>query len=90
MEVDTEKSASSVTSNKNDPNGTENPGGKAEEIIKLQDLDPAMHKKMHLVNNVSHKSFTNALTIIANCYQALDEIGWTGYHWKLFALSGFG
>lgn len=22
--------------------------------------------------------------------QAIDEIGWTNYHWKLFLLNGFG
>ncbi|KAI1136793.1 MFS general substrate transporter [Hypoxylon sp. FL0543] len=46
--------------------------GDAEEVLALQDLDPALNAKMHLVNN------------------AIDEIGWTNYHWKLFALNGFG
>ncbi|KAI1375980.1 MFS general substrate transporter [Hypoxylon crocopeplum] len=44
----------------------------AEDILALQDLDPALNAKMHLVNN------------------AIDEIGWTNYHWKLFVLNGFG
>ncbi|KAI1506392.1 MFS general substrate transporter [Biscogniauxia marginata] len=43
-----------------------------EDILALQDLDPALNAKMHLVNN------------------AIDEIGWTTYHWKLFVLNGFG
>ncbi|KUI59358.1 hypothetical protein VP1G_06618 [Cytospora mali] len=43
-----------------------------EDLLALQDLDPALNMKMHLVNN------------------AIDEIGWTNYHWKLFGLNGFG
>lgn len=43
-----------------------------EDVLALQDLDPALNLKMHLVNN------------------AIDEIGWTKYHWKLFGLNGFG
>ncbi|KND94228.1 putative MFS-type transporter PB1E7.08c [Tolypocladium ophioglossoides CBS 100239] len=43
-----------------------------EDILALQDLDPALNMKMHLVNN------------------AIDEIGWTPYHLKLFFLNGFG
>ncbi|KAK0736510.1 major facilitator superfamily domain-containing protein [Apiosordaria backusii] len=43
-----------------------------EDILALQDLDPTMNAKMHLVNN------------------AIDEIGWTPYHTKLFFLNGFG
>ncbi|KAH9908193.1 MFS general substrate transporter [Xylariomycetidae sp. FL2044] len=46
--------------------------GNAEDILGLQDLDPALNAKMHLVND------------------AIDEIGWTNYHWKLFVLNGFG
>ncbi|CAM1506160.1 Fc.00g058010.m01.CDS01 [Cosmosporella sp. VM-42] len=42
------------------------------DILDLQDLDPALNHKMHLVNN------------------AIDEIGWTPYHTKLFFLNGFG
>ncbi|KAF8863915.1 MFS general substrate transporter [Acephala macrosclerotiorum] len=42
------------------------------DILALQDVDPALNAKMHLVNN------------------AIDEIGWTNYHWKLFVLNGFG
>ncbi|KAK0634400.1 major facilitator superfamily domain-containing protein [Bombardia bombarda] len=45
---------------------------KGEDILALQDLDPALNRKMHLVNN------------------AIDEIGWTTYHTKLFFLNGFG
>lgn len=45
---------------------------KGEDILALQDLDPALNSKMHLVNN------------------AIDEIGWTPYHSKLFILNGFG
>ncbi|KAI1826836.1 major facilitator superfamily domain-containing protein [Xylaria intraflava] len=44
----------------------------AEDILSMQDLDPALAAKMNLVNN------------------AIDEIGWTNYHWKLFVLNGFG
>ncbi|KAF4983799.1 hypothetical protein FZEAL_883 [Fusarium zealandicum] len=42
------------------------------DLLSLEDLDPALAMKMHLVNN------------------AIDEIGWTPYHWKLFVLNGFG
>ncbi|KAI4127660.1 MAG: hypothetical protein LQ347_004516 [Umbilicaria vellea] len=45
------------------------------EIFSLQDVDPALNAKMHLVNNL---------------LQAIDQIGWTGYHYKLFVLNGFG
>jgi hypothetical protein len=45
---------------------------KGEDVLALQDLDPVLNRKMHLVNN------------------AIDEIGWTPYHWKLFVLNGFG
>ncbi|KKO97689.1 hypothetical protein THAR02_10202 [Trichoderma harzianum] len=46
--------------------------GGAEEVVGMQELDPALDRKMHLVNN------------------ALDQIGWTNYHLKLFFLNGFG
>ncbi|KAM3488530.1 hypothetical protein MY3957_008187 [Beauveria namnaoensis] len=42
------------------------------DILGMQDMDPALNQKMHLVNN------------------AIDEIGWTNYHLKLFFLNGFG
>ncbi|KAK3386630.1 major facilitator superfamily domain-containing protein [Podospora didyma] len=45
---------------------------KGEDILGLQDLDPVMNRKMHLVNN------------------AIDQLGWTPYHTKLFFLNGFG
>ncbi|KJK77237.1 hypothetical protein H634G_06975, partial [Metarhizium anisopliae BRIP 53293] len=70
-ETDVERSASPITS-KNKHHESDKPNAPAEDILALQDLDPGMDKKMHLVNN------------------ALDEIGWTNYHWKLFFLSGFG
>jgi MFS family permease len=43
-----------------------------EDVLAMNDLDPALDLKMHLVNN------------------AIDEIGWTNYHLKLFFLNGFG
>ncbi|KAM3558229.1 hypothetical protein ARSEF4850_004709 [Beauveria asiatica] len=43
-----------------------------DDILGMQDMDPALNQKMHLVNN------------------AIDEIGWTNYHLKLFFLNGFG
>ncbi|KAH6657608.1 major facilitator superfamily domain-containing protein [Truncatella angustata] len=46
--------------------------GDGEDILGLEDLDPVLNMKMHLVNN------------------AIDEIGWTPYHSKLFVLNGFG
>ncbi|KAF4591536.1 membrane transporter [Ophiocordyceps camponoti-floridani] len=46
--------------------------GSAEDVLALQDVDPVLNMKMHLVND------------------AIDEIGWTPYHLKLFFLSGFG
>ncbi|KAG5927524.1 hypothetical protein E4U42_002132 [Claviceps africana] len=58
------------------PNHVRNADGSSlhgrEDILALQDLDPALSMKMHLVNN------------------AIDEIGWTPYHLKLFFLNGFG
>ncbi|ETI26190.1 hypothetical protein G647_02967 [Cladophialophora carrionii CBS 160.54] len=42
------------------------------QIFSMNDVDPALDKKMRLVNN------------------AIDEIGWTGMHLKLFFLNGFG
>ncbi|KAK0706066.1 major facilitator superfamily domain-containing protein [Lasiosphaeria miniovina] len=44
---------------------------KSEDVLGLQDLDPALNRKMHLVNN------------------AIEELGWTRYHTKLFFLNGF-
>lgn len=46
--------------------------GTGQDLLAVQDIDPALNAKMHLVNN------------------AIDEIGWTNYHWKLFVLNGFG
>ncbi|PHH76990.1 hypothetical protein CDD80_1012 [Ophiocordyceps camponoti-rufipedis] len=46
--------------------------GSAEDVLALQDVDPVLNMKMHLVND------------------AIDEIGWTPYHLKLFFLNGFG
>ncbi|KAK5658676.1 hypothetical protein OQA88_2072 [Cercophora sp. LCS_1] len=54
------------------PRASEESSLNGEDILALQDLDPAMNRKMHLVNN------------------AIDEIGWTPYHTKLFFLNGFG
>ncbi|KFA78998.1 hypothetical protein S40288_00542 [Stachybotrys chartarum IBT 40288] len=51
---------------------TDGSSTRGEDILSLQDLDPALNMKMHLVNN------------------AIDEIGWTPYHTKLFCLNGFG
>lgn len=48
------------------------PVGEGTDLLALQDFDPALNAKMHIVNN------------------AIDEIGWTNYHWKLFVLNGFG
>ncbi|KAK4155257.1 major facilitator superfamily domain-containing protein [Chaetomidium leptoderma] len=45
---------------------------KIKDVLAQQDLDPALSRKMHLVNN------------------AIDELGWTPYHTKLFFLNGFG
>ncbi|KAK4098132.1 MFS general substrate transporter [Parathielavia hyrcaniae] len=45
---------------------------KGQDVLSLQGLDPALNRKMHLVNN------------------AIDELGWTPYHTKLFFLNGFG
>ncbi|KAF5712625.1 synaptic vesicle transporter SV2 [Fusarium mundagurra] len=46
--------------------------GTQQDLLDLQDLDPAFNQKMRLVND------------------AIDEIGWTPYHLKLFFLNGFG
>ncbi|KAE8162544.1 major facilitator superfamily domain-containing protein [Aspergillus tamarii] len=47
-------------------------GSTAHDILEALDLDPALNRKMHLVND------------------ALDKIGWTPYHWRLFFLCGMG
>ncbi|KAM6482198.1 MFS general substrate transporter [Trichoderma sp. SZMC 28011] len=76
--IDTSSMEKNVTGGNNDPmfGDLRNADGSSlrsgEDILSLQDLDPALNMKMHLVNN------------------AIDEIGWTGYHWKLFFLNGFG
>jgi sugar phosphate permease len=44
----------------------------AKEVFDQSAVDPALAKKMALVNN------------------AIDEIGMTGFQWKLFFLNGFG
>lgn len=51
-ETDAERSASPIT-RKNKHNESDKPDASAEDILALQDLDPGMDKKMHLVNNVS-------------------------------------
>ncbi|KAI1855237.1 hypothetical protein JX266_000102 [Neoarthrinium moseri] len=61
--------------------------GDGEDILALQDLDAALNMKMHLVNNVSLLSLGREFELTC---QAIDEIGWTPYHWKLFVLNGFG
>ena len=33
---------------------------------------------------------TSSVEAITDTFQAIDEIGWTNYHWKLFVLNGFG
>lgn len=38
---------------KNKHHESDKPDASAEDILALQDLDPGMDKKMHLVNNVS-------------------------------------
>ncbi|KAL2197013.1 major facilitator superfamily domain-containing protein [Corynascus similis CBS 632.67] len=45
---------------------------KALDLLALHGQDPALNRKMCLVNN------------------AIDELGWTPYHTKLFFLNGFG
>lgn len=51
-ETDAERSTSPMTS-KNKHHESDKPDASAEDILALQDLDPGMDKKMHLVNNVS-------------------------------------
>lgn len=75
-------------------------GDVQEDILQLQDIDPALNAKMHIVNNVrsllSLRSILLDVAILEErtdiwiCEQAIDEIGWTNYHWKLFILNGFG
>ncbi|KAH8819956.1 major facilitator superfamily domain-containing protein [Xylogone sp. PMI_703] len=61
---------------------------KGEDILALQDIDPALNAKMHLVNNVRSTPTAHVTNVCPE--QAIDEIGWTPYHWKLFLLNGFG
>jgi len=68
------------------------------DVLALQDLDPAMDLKMHLVNDVGGSLSIQCRIIRCSAAglirlpfsQAIDEIGFTLYHWKLFFLNGFG
>jgi hypothetical protein len=61
----------------------------AEDILARQDIDPALNAKMHIVNNVRFLNCQIWGIVLIRC-QAIDSIGWTNYHWKLFFLNGFG
>lgn len=65
-----------------------------EDILDLQDLDPALNLKMYLVNNVGYVLSLplrpRLVILIWSSGKAIDEIGWTPYHTKLFFLNGFG
>ena len=62
------------------------------DILGKEDLDAALAAKMHLVNNVSTPLWQtkDARLRLRLTLQAIDDIGWTPYHWKLFVLNGFG
>lgn len=67
--IDAEKCAASIRSvnNNNDTNSNDDGSGKhydtgieaAREVLSLQEMDPTMTKKMHLVNNVSQRIKVN-------------------------------
>lgn len=63
--------------------------GTQQDLLDLQDLDPAFNQKMRLVNDVRRIAKPHGQWE-ADSDQAIDEIGWTPYHLKLFFLNGFG
>ncbi|KFG84627.1 putative MFS transporter [Metarhizium anisopliae] len=66
-ETDAERSASPMTS-KNNHHESDKPNASAEDILALQDLDPGMDKKMHLVNNVSvPPNKSHSLKVVTVC-----------------------
>lgn len=57
------------------------------QLFSMNDIDPALDAKMRLVNNVS---MIFSLSITTDQAQAINQIGWTNFHLKLFCLTGFG
>lgn len=67
---------------------------RGQDMLALQDLDPALDRKMRLVNDVRAPGSLQSSSLFANrgisFSQAIDQLGWTPYHTKLFFLNGFG
>lgn len=53
-------------------------------------VDPALAMKTQLVNEVRLSRFTPELIQSNKCLQAINEIGWTSFHFKLSCLTGYG
>lgn len=60
------------------------------DLLKGEIIDRVLAAKMNLVNDVSDGGFLEDRAQRADCGQAIDEIGFTPYHGKLFVLNGFG
>lgn len=58
------------------------------QLFSMNDIDPALDAKMRLVNNVSNGILVSSAP--ADHQQAINQIGWTNFHLKLFCLTGFG
>lgn len=59
------------------------------DLLSKDIVDPVLAAKMHLVNNVSW-DFMKSVSLYLLTFQAIDEIGFTPYHARLFCLNGFG
>ncbi len=64
--------------------------GTSADLVSLSQVDRALAAKMNLVNDVSTVYSQISSIEILSSSQAIDELGFTGYHWKLFFLNGFG
>jgi hypothetical protein len=63
--------------------------GTGPDVVSMEGVDQALMAKMDLVNDVCHSQRNLSLN---SCLprQAIDRIGFTPYHTKLFFLNGFG
>lgn len=62
----------------------------AVDILSMEHTDPVLDAKMRLVNNVRPPQSLRARQPDELPSQAIDEIGFTMYQWKMFFLNGFG
>ncbi|KAF8423403.1 membrane transporter [Tirmania nivea] len=60
------------------------------EVFSYEHVDPVLSQKMKLVNNVCPWGCDGCEARKRLKLLAIDDIGFTPYHWKLFMLNGFG